>query len=135
MFAFYESLLSEASAYAGISAQLYKKSNTYSSGYAMQLARIDILDKTSSQIPQYQNALKRLLEMIRDTINIYTVWNINTQINVSIQMPQTYTNRMQQLQIIQKELQIGIKTLQDYGIIQKNIEQKIQETEQTVSKE
>lgn len=115
MFTYSEDILTQATAYVGISAQSYKKTSQYASGYALQLAKVNVNNYNTMQIPTYTKALAQLINMTIDTINIYTSYNINTtnaQYRIKIELPQTMLSYAQKLDNWKKQLQLGIISMQ-----------------------
>ena len=113
MYQFTDQILSQAAAYAGMSAQSFKKASQYASGYALQLSRIDVLDFNSQQIEMYTNRLSTLISMIIDTINIYTDYNITSDYSVNISLPETKITYSEKLSIWKQQLDLGITTMQN----------------------
>lgn len=110
---FSQNILQQSSALMGLSAQSYKKAQSFASGYALQLSKTDVMDYNSMQISMWQKALRKLIAMIVDTINIYTEYNLsNNDISVNITLPEVKISYNEQLDIYAKQLSLGLSTVQ-----------------------
>lgn len=109
LYAYSEQLQLQATLYAGLSIDAYKKAATYSSGYQLELSKLQVIDYNKQQIRIYTNAFTTLMNMTIDTINLYTQYILPYDtINIDISLPKTYINATQQWQLWQKELEHNI---------------------------
>lgn len=137
---FSQNILQQSSALMGLSAQSYKKAQSFASGYALQLSKTDIMDYNSQQISMWQKSLRKLIEMIVDTINIYTEYNLsNNDITINIELPQVKLSYNEQLDIYAKQLSLGLSTVQQIlwkinpQYTQEQMQQKLQKLSNTNS--
>lgn len=128
---FSQNILQQSSALMGLSAQSYKKAQSFASGYALQLSKTDVMDYNSMQIQMYTNRLSQLIYMISDTIQIYTDFNVSPQHTIIIKLPQTKVSYSEKLNTWKQQLDLGLITKYDIfkqkypNISQQQLNQKV----------
>ena len=110
---FSQNILQQSSALMGLSAQAYKKAQSFASGYALQLSKTDVMDYNSMQIQMYTNRLSQLIYIISDTIQIYTDFTVSPQHTIMIKLPQTKVSYSEKLSTWKQQLDLGLITMYD----------------------
>lgn len=135
---FSQNILQQSSALMGLSAQSYKKAQSFASGYALQLSKTDVLDYNAMQIQMYTNRLSQLIYIIADTIQIYTDFTVSPQNTIMIKLPQTKVSYSEKLSTWKQQLDLGLITMYDIfkqkypNISQQQLYQKVNTTPETI---
>lgn len=88
LYTYSQQLLSAAAEYAGLSAEAFKRSVQYNSGYQMAIAKTALIDYNNMQKDLFVGSMEQLFKIIIDTFNLYNEDYNLSNLPVSIDIPE-----------------------------------------------
>lgn len=71
LYTYSEQLLNQACTYVGLSADSFRRTAQFSSGFQLQLAKNDLIKYNEMQIPMFESGLKQLIDLMITTFNMF----------------------------------------------------------------